>query len=309
LPQSTDVVTGSFGYIGRYITGRLLEAGRSVKTITTHTDKLNPFGPKVEAFPYDFESPERLEQTLNGVDRLYNTYWIRFDHGGLTFDQAVENTGILFQCAKKAGVKKVIHISVTQASEDSTLPYYRGKALQEKLLRESGFAYSIVRPTLVFGREDILVNNIAWLIRKFPVFPIPGDGQYRVQPLFVEDLASIAVGRGETDATDECDAIGPETYTYEEFVRLIVSALGKRIAFVHVPPGISILLGKAIGFFLRDVILTKDELSGLMNEHLTSMEPPLGQTKFSDWLEANKASIGGAYSSELDRHFRWSAGE
>ena len=116
-------MTGSFGYIGRYITGRLLEAGRSVKTITTHTDKPNPFGPKVEAFPYDFESPERLEQTLKGVDRLYNTYWIRFDHGGLTFDRAVENTEILFQCAKKAGVKKVIHISVTQASEDSTLPY------------------------------------------------------------------------------------------------------------------------------------------------------------------------------------------
>ena len=189
-------------------------------------------------------------------------------------------------------------------------PINKGKARQEKILRESGLAYSIVRPTLVFGREDILVNNIAWLIRKFPVFPIPGDGQYRVQPLFVEDLASIAVGQGTTDTTDECDAIGPETYTYEEFVRLIASALGKADRLrSRSPRNKRFFLGKVIGGFLRDVILTKDELRGLMNEHLTSMEPPLGQTKFSDWLEANKASIGGAYSSELDRHFRWSADE
>ena len=306
MDPTTDVVTGSFGYIGRYITDRLLNKGRLVKTITTHTDKPNPFGSSVAAFPYDFDHPDRLVETLRGVDRLYNTYWIRFNHSGLTFEQAVDNTGILFRCAKEAGVRKIVHISVTNASEDSDLPYYAGKALQENLLRESGLAYSIIRPTLVFGREDILVNNIAWLIRKIPFFPIPGDGSYKLQPISVEDLASIAVGHGQTDSSNESDAIGPETYTYEEFVRLTASTIGRKVTFIHIPSSLSILLGKVIGLFLRDVILTKNELRGLMDEYLTSPEPPTGPTLYSEWVEKYKESIGFAYSSELSRHFRWS---
>ncbi|MGB3716995.1 MAG: NAD(P)H-binding protein [Candidatus Promineifilaceae bacterium] len=306
MPESTDVVTGSFGFIGRYITDRLLTAGRPVKTITTHVEKPNPFGSKVQAFPYDFDRPDDLVKTLRGVDRLYNTYWIRFDHGGLTFGQAVQNTKILFRCAAEAGVRKVVHISVTHASEDSPLPYYSGKGLQEKALIESGLAYSIIRPTLVFGKEDILVNNIAWLIRKFPIFPIAGDGRYKLQPIFVGDLASIAIEHGQSAVSDIIDAIGPETYTYEDLVRIIASAIGKDVTFIHVPPGLSIILGKLIGAFLRDVILTKNELCGLMDEYLTSTGTPNGPTIFSAWLEENREAIGIRYSSELARHFRWS---
>lgn len=307
MTQTTDVVTGSFGYIGRYITDRLLNNGRQVKTITTHPDKPNPFGPLVEAFPYNFDRPDQLIQTLKGVDRLYNTYWIRFEHSGLTYQQAVENTEILFQCAKEAGVRKIVHISVTHAASNSDLPYYRGKALQENLVRNSWLPYSIVRPTLVFGKEDILVNNIAWLLRKFAIFPIPGRGRYRVQPVFVGDLASIVASQGEVDGNDERAAIGPETYTYLDFVKLIASVLDRRVLFIPVPPMVSIALGKMIGVFLKDVILTKNELRGLMNENLTSPETPNGPTRFSEWLEDNRSTIGSHYSSELDRHFRWSA--
>jgi len=196
MADGLDVVTGAFGYIGRYIAAHLLEAGRQVKTITTHIDKPNQFGSKVSASPYNFDQPDRLTESLRSVDTLYNTYWIRFAHGGQTFDQAVRNTQILFSCAAKAGVKKIVHISVTQASADSDLPYYAGKGQQEEALKASGVPYAIVRPTLVFGKEDILVNNIAWLIRKFPVFPMMGDGQYKLQPIYVRDLASIAADNG-----------------------------------------------------------------------------------------------------------------
>ena len=188
-----NVVTGAFGYIGRYITRHLLEQGGSVRTITTHPDKPNPFGEAVQAFPYNFDQPDQLIDSLRGASTLYNTYWIRFNYGGDTFEKAVRNTATLFECAKEAGVGRIVHISVTQASAKSDLPYYRGKAQQEQALANCGVPYSIVRPTLVFGKEDILVNNIAWLIRKFPVFPIFGSGQYKVQPVFVEDLARIAV--------------------------------------------------------------------------------------------------------------------
>jgi NADH dehydrogenase len=296
-----DVVTGALGYIGRYITAQLLESGREVRTITSHTNKPNPFGDDLEVYSYDFDQPERLVNSLRGAETLYNTYWIRFEHGGLTFADAVENTRILFESAVKAGVKKIVHISVTQASLESPLAYYRGKALQEQLLTSGVVPYCIVRPTLVFGKEDILVNNIAWLMRKFPIFPIFGNGKYRIQPVYVGDLASIAI---EGDGL-VIDAIGPEEYTFDAFVRLIADALNSRTWFLRVPPAMGITLGKILGWWRGDVILTRAELQGLMDNLLTSNQAPNGRTKFSEWVRENAATVGASYTSELARHFRW----
>ena len=305
MAPPVNVVTGAFGYIGRYIARRLLESGEAVRTITTHPDKPNPFGGAVEAFPYSFEQPDELVARLRGASTLYNTYWIRFEHGGATFRQAVQNTITLFDCAKKAGVKRIIHISVTKASLESRLPYYRGKALQEQALMDSGVSYAIVRPTLVFGREDILVNNIAWLIRRFPLFPIFGFGQYKLQPVYVGDVAAIAVAFTRDSTPVALDAIGPETFTFEEFVRVISAKIRPSVRLVRIPPTIGISLGQAIGLGVRDVILTRDELRGLMDSLLTSDQAPNGPTRFTDWLELHGDGIGLAYSSELERHFRW----
>jgi NADH dehydrogenase len=302
-----DVVTGAFGYIGKYISKALLERGRTVCTITTHPTKPNPFGPAVKAFSYSFDDAEALTRTLNAADTLYNTYWIRFPFDGQTYEYALENTKTLFRCAKEAGVKRIVHIGVTRASLDSDLPYYRGKAIQESMLRESGVPFSIVRPTLVFGKEDILVNNIAWLIRTSPVFPIFGSGRYRVQPVFVEDLAEITIRQSTSTAGATVDAIGPETFTFHELVALIAEKIGKNPIFVKVPASLGISCGHILGIFLRDVLLTRNELKGLMDEMLTSEQAPNGTTRFSDWLERNKSTVGGFYSSEVARHFRWSA--
>jgi len=302
-----DVVTGAFGYIGKYISKALLERGRTVCTITTHPTKPNPFGPAVKAFSYSFDDAEALTRTLNAADTLYNTYWIRFPFDGQTYEYALENTKTLFRCAKEAGVMRIVHIGVTRASLDSDLPYYRGKAIQESMLRESGVPFSIVRPTLVFGKEDILVNNIAWLIRTSPVFPIFGSGRYRVQPVFVEDLAEITIRQSTSTAGATVDAIGPETFTFHELVALIAEKIGKNPIFVKVPASLGISCGHILGIFLRDVLLTRNELKGLMDEMLTSEQAPNGTTRFSDWLERNKSTVGGFYSSEVARHFRWSA--
>lgn len=299
-----SVVTGAFGYIGRYITRHLLQIGEPVKTITSHPDKPNPFGQALKAFPYNFDRPDELTASLSGASTLYNTYWVRFEYGGLTFRQAVQNTVTLFDCAKKAGVGMIVHISVTNASVDSALPYYAGKGLQEKALTECGLPYNIVRPTLVFGKEDILVNNITWLIRKFPVFPIFGSGSYRLQPVFVEDLAAIAVESAQSKSTT-IDAIGPETFTFKAFVRLIADKIKPQVKLLHLPPAVGIAAGQLIGLGVRDVILTRDELTGLMDELLTSHQSPNGATRFSDWLESHKDELGASYSSELGRHFRW----
>jgi len=299
-----DVVTGSFGYIGRYITRELLDRGRTVRTITTHPGKSNPFGSQVEAYPLDFENRDMLIQNLQGVDCLYNTYWVRFEYRGMTFDKAVENTRIFFECAREAGVKKIIHVSVTRCDVSSPLPYYSGKARQEEALINCGVPYAIIRPTLVFGREDILVNNIAWLLRTFPLFPIFGSGDYKVQPVYVGDLARIAVSSSEQKESETLDAIGPESFHYRDMVDLIREAVGSRSIMVRTPTTIGIALGKLVGWALKDVILTKDEARGLMEEYLTSEQEPNGETRFSEWVQANHESLGKGYSSELERHFK-----
>jgi len=301
----TSVVTGAFGYIGRYITRHLLQLGEPVTTITTHPDKPSPFGRAVKASPYSFDRPEELTASLSGASTLYNTYWIRFEYGGATFDQAVQNTITLFECAKQAGIQKIVHISVTHASPESGLPYYAGKGLQESALVTSGVPYSIVRPTLVYGKEDILVNNIAWLIRNFPVFPIFGSGLYRLQPVYVEDVAAIAVASARDIRSTTVDAIGPEAFSFQEFTQLMAWKIKPGVKLVHVPPAMGIALGRLIGLAARDIVLTRDELRGLMDGLLTSAQAPNGRTRFSEWLESNQRELGTVYSSELDRHFRW----
>jgi NADH dehydrogenase len=299
------VVTGSFGYIGKYITRELLAHGQQIKTITTHPDKPNPFGERVQAAPYHFENPARLTAYLVGCETLFNTYWVRFNYRDWSFDQALANTEILFRCAREAGVRKIIHISVTNPSEDDSLPYYRGKALQEKALRELGIDYAIIRPTLVFGKEDILVNNIAWTIRVFPFAPIFGSGEYQVQPVFVGDLAEIAVAVSQEAGSRTLDALGPEIFSYEAFLRLIARELDRNIPFLHTSPALGLLLGKLIGFIVKDVVLTQDELKGLMTNKLTSSQEPNGKTLFSEWLRDHKGELGCQYTSELQRHFYW----
>jgi NADH dehydrogenase len=302
------VVTGAFGYIGRYVARNLLARGEEVRTITTHVDKPNPFGPAVEAFPYSFEDPATLTRTLLGATTLFNTYWVRFDHGDSSFEKAVRNTETLLECAREAGVSRIVQVSVTRCSPDSTLPYYRGKARQEEAVRACGVPFSIVRPTLVFGREDVLVNNIAWLLRSFPVFPLFGTCDYRVQPVFVEDLAALAVEASRSAPGRTFDAVGPETFTFEELVRLLARAVGSRARLVHVPPALGVAAGRLVGLFLRDVVLTRDELRGLMEEMLTSGQPPTAPTRFTDWLAAHRDDVGRAYTSEMSRHFRWRGG-
>jgi uncharacterized protein YbjT (DUF2867 family) len=299
-----NVVTGAFGYIGRHLTRYLLARGEQVRTVTSHPGKTNPFGSAVVAYPFDFDHPNRLTEHLRGAQTLFNTYWIRFERGGQTFDQAVENTRMLFDCARRAGVKRIVHISVTRCSLDDTLPYYRGKARQERALVASGLPHSIVRPTLVFGPGDILVNNIAWLLRRFPLFPIFGDGAYRLQPVHVGDLAAIAAQAAAGVGDETLDAIGPETFTFRAFVRRMAAAISPSTRLLSAPPRLGLMAGAAIGWVLGDIVLTGDELEGLMQEKLTSDQPPNGATAFSDWLAEHADQLGRRYHSELERHFR-----
>jgi NADH dehydrogenase len=294
-------VTGAFGYSGKYITQRLLQSGHRVITLTNSAHRENPFGAEVRAFPFDFEDPDKLAETLQGVTVLHNTYWVRFNHRLFTHAEAVGNTRILFDAAKSAGVERIVHVSITNPSNDSDLEYFRGKAELEDALRATGLSHSILRPTVLFGKEDILINNIAWMLRRFPVFGVFGDGEYRLQPIYVDDLARLAVEHGARRDNVLMDAIGPETFTYRQLVTEIGRLIGKQRPVVGVPPTVGYCVGAAIGKIVGDVIVTREEIEGLMRGLLYVDSPPAGTTRLTAWVDQNKTSLGMRYASELGR--------
>jgi NADH dehydrogenase len=298
------VVTGAFGYSGRHIARRLLARGERVRTLTNRPLSDSPFGDRVDAWPLRFEDGKGLTESLRGADALVNTYWVRFDHGDATHRVAIENTRRLIDAAVAASVRRVVHVSITKPSEDSPLPYFRGKALLEQVVRESGLSHAILRPAVLFGEGDVLVNNIAWMLRRLPVFGLPGRGRARIRPIHVDDLAALAVS--ETRATRDVtlDAVGPETYAFADLVRTIRDVIGVRTLVLPVPRPLLWLTALVLGRLLRDVVLTRDEIRGLSAGLLATDGPSTGRTVFSEWLAANAEGLGREYANELSRHWR-----
>ena len=281
---------------------RLLAQGHEVITLTGHPNRPDPFEGQVKAYSLDFDAAG-LARSLAGVDTLFNTYWVRFDHGKYNQDDAVANTRTLLQAAKTAGVRRVVHISITQPSTESTLPYFSGKARNELAVRESGLSYAILRPTVLFGFEDVLINNIAWTLRRFPFFAQMGDGSYPIQPIYVDDLAQLAVEVGNLDENLLWDAVGPDIFTFDELVRLVGERIGRPARIFHAPPGLALAAARLISLFVGDVMLTRDEVDGLMAGLLVSSEPPRGTTHLADWLAEHTDTVGLRYASELARHY------
>ena len=301
--SGVDVVTGAFSYTGRLLAPRLLERGRSLRTLTKHPDRSSPLFSRVPSFPLDFSNPETLVDALRGADTLYNTYWVRSNHGAASFAQAVRNTNVLLDAARQAGIRRVVHVSIANPTAVD-LPYYRGKAACEEAVRGSGISYGIVRPTLLFGHGDVLINNITWFLRHLPVFGIPGDGRARLQPVFVEDYVGLLVEAGAASGDIVLEAGGPEIFTFEELVRLLARAVHSRSRIVHLPPMLSLLGTRVAGLLVRDMVLTRDELSGLMADVLVSPEPSRCPTRLSQWLLNHHDELGRHWASELNRHYR-----
>jgi len=301
MKQSLHAVTGAFGYSGKYIAKRLLDHGHEVITLTNSPDRANPFAGRVKPYPFNFDNPEALKQSLRGVSVLYNTYWVRFNHKLFKHTDAVRNTERLFEAAKQANVERIVHVSITNPSEESPLEYFNGKAKLERSLAESGISHAILRPTVLFGKEDILINNIAWALRRLPVFGVFGNGEYRLQPIYVDDIAALAVEQGANLENVIIDAIGPETFTYKELVKVIAETIGKKRPVVSVPPAVGYLVCWILGKIVGDVMVTHEEIKGLMADLLHVDSPAAGTTRLTDWIREHADSLGRNYASELAR--------
>lgn len=300
--MSLHAITGAFGYSGQYIARRLLEAGRSVITLTNSPDRPHSLGNRVRAFPFHFDRPDQLAASLRGVSVLYNTYWVRFNHRNFSHADAVRNSLILFRAAREAGVRRVVHVSITNPSLDSPFEYFRAKARLEEALKESGMSWAILRPAVLFGGgQDILINNIAWALRRLPVFGVFGDGRYRLQPIHVADLSHLAVHWGARTDNATVNAIGPETFTYRGLAETLGRIIGHPRPVVGMPPLAGYAAGWLLGRIMKDVMLTWDEMEGLMADLLRVDAPPAGEIRLTGWAREHAAALGRRYASELAR--------
>jgi NADH dehydrogenase len=298
-----DVVTGAFSYSGAAIAHELERAGRRIRTVTGHAGRGRP-GSGIDVRSLDFDDVVGLTAALEGATTLYNTYWVRFPHGEDDHDRAAANSRTLFHAARRAGVERIVHVSITHPSISSPYAYFRGKAQVERVLAEVGVPYAVLRPAILFGGDGVLINNIAWLLRHLPVFGVGGNGEYRIRPIHIEDLAALAVeaGAGRTDTV--IDAVGPERPTFLELVRLIRDAVESRSLIVRIP-GVAIPpLATVLGLVLRDVLLTGDEFKAMAGGLADTEGPATGSTSVSAWIEEQAGSLGRRYANEIDRHFK-----
>jgi uncharacterized protein YbjT (DUF2867 family) len=299
----TDAVTGAFSYSGAAIARELLAAGHRVRTLTGHPGR-GPADADIEIRPLDFGDPGGLRHSLQGVHTLYNTYWVRFARGGLDHQKAVANSRTLFHAAEHAGVRRIVHVSITHADTGSPYPYFRGKAEVEQYLAGTGVSHAIVRPAILFGRNGVLVNNIAWLLRHVPVFAIGGRGAYRVRGIHVDDLARLCVQLGGRGDNVLLDAVGPQSLTFREMVTVIRAAVGSRAVVMPVPGSLVPALSAALGLLLRDVLLTREEYRAMADGLADSDAPSTGEIAFTDWVAQHGAQLGRTYANELELHFR-----
>jgi uncharacterized protein YbjT (DUF2867 family) len=300
----TAVVTGAFSYIGHAAASSLMRRGWQVRTLTNRATPLNSLDAVVERAPLQFEDIDALVSFMRGARVFVNTYWIRYPLRGLTFDEAVVNSAVLLAAARTAGVRRIVHVSVSRPSAEPPLDYYAGKARVEAIVGGLGVPHTIVRPTLVIGPGDILVNNIAWLLRRLPVFAMPGSGGYRLQPVWIGDVGEILADAAESDGSFTIDAAGPDVITFDALVRTVAQAIDRPRPIVHVRPWLALFALRLIGLGVRDVVLSRQELEGLMAERLVSAEPPRGTTAVDARLAALGAQLGRRYASEARRHFK-----
>jgi nucleoside-diphosphate-sugar epimerase len=298
-----DVVTGAFSYSGAAIARELQAAGRRVRTLTGHSGRATA-QEAIEVRPLDFADPAGLAESLRGARTLYNTYWVRFARGQVSHETAVARSRVLFQAAADAGVRRVVHVSITHPSADSPYPYFRGKAAVEQALSDFGLPHAVLRPAILFGGNGVLINNIAWLLRHLPVFAVGGTGEYRIRPIHVDDLARLCLRAGNSTDTEVIDAVGPERPTFLELVHFVKDAIGSRSQVIRVPGSVIAPTARLLGLALRDTLLTAEEYQAMAAGLADTDGPATGETSLTRWITDHQDTLGRTYANELTRHFR-----
>lgn len=300
--EGIDMVTGAFGNTGSVIAELLAEQGRRVRTLTNHPDRstdraASDAASLIDIEPYCFDDPDRLAASFDGVETFYNTYWMRTgEHGN--YDALVQRSTALLAAAERAGVERIVHLSVANPSLESRYPYFRAKATVEEAMRGSSMPVAIVRPALMFGGRTALLNNLAWVLRHAPIFGVAGDGQYRVRGVHVDDVARICIEAGARRGVETIDAVGPERLRYLDFVTVVRDLVKSRARIVRMPAWMVLAGSQLLGIVMRDELLTRSELYSTMEGIADTDGPATGRVVLTDWLREHAVELGHNYLNE-----------
>jgi len=298
----TYMVTGAFSFTGRHVAKRLLEEGEEVRTMTRFPQSASPFAEAVPAVPFDYDDVGALTQALRGCDRLINTYWRRQPEGNLGYDRVVQQSKNLFAAAKAVGIERIVHMSINDP-HGKKFPYFRAKCATERAVRECTVSSVVVRPQLVFGDGELLINNLAWTLRQSRLAAVPGDGQYLMQPIHASDYAELIVGLSRNRRDGVVNGVGPDVMTYDDMVSMVGNAIGRKPRILHVHPKFFDRVARLINRFVEEPTVLDYEVYGCLVENGVVPREPQGTRRLVDWLRDHADSLGRRYADQDRRPF------
>ncbi len=298
MDRITVAIAGGSGFIGRAIVRRLGDSAR-VRVLTRNPDAVRArlAGTGAEFVRADLTDAASLEPALRGAQAAINAaqfdgYPVENPRRGLTFERVdYGGTLAMLAAARNTGIAQIIYISGAAADEQSRQPGFRAKGRAERAIRESGLAYTIFRPALVYGADDRITNLMARAIRYSPVVAIPGDGTQVVQPVAVEDLAAcVAMAVGGSGRNAIFAVGGPEPLTFEQLIRLMMELSGHHRPIVRVPPALMRLCGSLGEIFPRP-IFSRDAVDFLLADNRCDIAPLIAEFG----IRLTPARVGMAY--------------
>ncbi len=265
-------VLGSSGFIGTHLTLFLLQMGYRLNLLHHRADPdyVSPRG-QIESFQGSINDKDAMKRCFEGCSGVYHLVGIIAETRTSTFQRTVaEGTRALVDAAKEAGVKKIFYLSALGTSEDAETEYFRTKHEAERAVIESGLDYTIFRPSVVYGVRDKSLNMIASMVRHSPIIPVIGDGKYRMQPVYVEELAAIMAHASRLDVTDGkiYEVGGPEQLTYMEILDIIKRVLGRKRLTVHIPVSWVNAAAAVMEKIFKPAPVTRDQIRMLRKESI-----------------------------------------
>lgn len=280
------LVTGATGFVGRHLVRALLAAGHQVKALVRSPEKAtqilgDPLGDaagRLQTVAGDVLAPASIVQAVAGCDAAVHLVGIIKEKRGATFrDLHVRGTANVLAAATRAGVSRLVHMSALGARDGAQTGYHQTKWEAEELVRNSGLRAVIFRPSIIYGPGDEFVNMLAGLIRRVPVFPVFGDGCYRLQPVWVEDVAYFFTRALEVEGAvgETLEVGGPQRLTYGELVAEIMRVTGRRRPQVHLPLNLTRRIIAAAQRVRAPLPVTSDQLTMLLEGSTCNLQPLL----------------------------------
>ncbi len=259
-------VTGGTGFVGRNLVNRLLSDNHEITILANRQSAKELFGKKVRAVSGSVHNFSDLIPAFQESQVVYHLVGIIAETRKNTFEKTVaEGTKNIVAACREAGVKKIIYLSSLGTSANAQSAYHKTKYLAEQSVINSGLEWVIFRSSIIYGKGDGFLTIMSKIIRMLPFVPIFGDGEYKLQPIHINDLTEVmAAAAMDSRAVGQIiDLGGPEQLEYVQVINYLKQALGKKRLNFHIPFGVIKPMAVLMELFLKPAPLTRDQLTML----------------------------------------------